>query len=193
VGGESYSEGVKCEKCDKEAVVHEVTVRNGVRVEKHLCEACAAGLGIGTPPSAPIEELMSKILLAPGSAGGAAQQRGAACPSCKMTFVEFRQGGLLGCPECYGAFEAQLTPLVERAHEGGTQHAGKSPRRASGQGGDAAQLAALAERAERLRRLQEDLKHAVVKEDYERAARLRDEMRQLAPGQSPEGPSGGAG
>lgn len=181
--GESYSDCVKCDHCDKEATVHEVTVRNGVKIEKHLCESCAAKEGIASPAGTPpIEELMSKILLAPGAAGGAAQQRGAACPSCKMTFTEFRQGGLLGCPECYKAFEGPLTPLVERAHEGGTQHVGKSPKRAGGSGGDASRVAALAERAERLRKLQEDLKQAVTREDYEKAAKLRDELKQLTPG-----------
>ena len=179
---DSYSADVKCDQCELEATVHEVTVRNGAKVEKHLCESCAARQGIAKASSTPpIEELMSKILLAPAAAGGAAQQRGAACPSCKMTFSEFRQGGVLGCPECYAAFEGQLSPLVERAHEGGTQHAGKVPKRAAGQGGDVSQLAILAERAERLRRVQDELKQALGREDYERAARLRDELRQLKP------------
>jgi protein arginine kinase activator len=169
--------------CDKEATVHEVTVRQGAKIEKHLCESCAAREGIGNPTGTPpIEELMSKILLGSGAAGGVTPQRGAACPSCQMTFTEFREGGLLGCPECYKAFEGPLTPLVERAHEGGTQHVGKSPRRATGQGADTSRLSALAERAERLRKLQDDLKQAVTREEYERAARLRDELRQLTPG-----------
>ncbi len=65
---DSYSLLVKCDQCDKEATVHEVTVRQGAKVEKHLCEACAAKLGIGSPQAAPIEELLGKVLLAPGAA-----------------------------------------------------------------------------------------------------------------------------
>lgn len=159
--------------------MHEVTVRQGAKIEKHLCESCAAKLGIGSPQAAPIEELLSKVLLAPGAGAPA---KTAECPSCKMTYAEFRQGGLLGCAECYGAFESQLTPLLERAHEGGAQHVGKSPRRAGGQGENAAQLAALAERAERLRQLQDSLKQALSREEYERAAKLRDELKDLTPG-----------
>lgn len=158
-------------------------MRQGAKIEKHLCEVCAAKQGISAPGASPIEELMGKILLTPG-AQGVVPVKGAACPSCQMTFAEFRQGGLLGCPDCYEAFDAQLTPLVERAHEGGAQHAGKAPKRSAGTDGGAVQLAALAERAERLRRLQDELKQAVTREDYERAARLRDELRQLS---SPSG------
>lgn len=157
--------------------MHEVTVRQGAKVEKHLCEACAAKLGIGSPQAAPIEELLGKVLLAPGATPAKVVE----CPSCKMTYAEFRQSGLLGCAACYEAFEAQLTPLLERAHEGGAQHVGKSPRRAGGQGENAAQLAALAERAERLRQLQDSLKQALSREEYERAAKLRDELKELTP------------
>ena len=154
-------------------------MRQGAKIEKHLCEVCAAKQGISAPGASPIEELMGKILLTPG-APGVVPVKGATCPSCQMTFTDFRQGGLLGCPQCYEAFEAQLTPLVERAHEGGAQHAGKAPKRSTASDGRAAQLAALAERAERLRRLQDELKQAVTREDYERAARLRDELRQAS-------------
>lgn len=64
---------------------------------------------------------------APGQAAGPVAA--AACPSCGLTYAKFKESGLLGCPDCYAAFEPSLGPLLERAHEGGAHHAGKKPRR----------------------------------------------------------------
>ncbi len=47
-----------------------------------------------------------------------------------MTFREFRQQKLLGCPHDYDAFERALLPLIEGAHDGASQHVGKAPHRA---------------------------------------------------------------
>ncbi len=173
---------MKCDHCDSEATVHEVTVRNGVKVEKHLCEACAAKAGLSIQPNVPLSELMSKFLVTPGAASqaSASPHRAGACPSCRTTFAEFRQTGQLGCPDCYAAFEAQLVPLVERAHEGGIRHMGKSPARGGAPAPSSGQkFAVLAERAARLRALEDELKKAVTREEYERAARLRDELKKF--------------
>jgi protein arginine kinase activator len=83
-----------------------------------------------------------------------------------MTFAQFRKDGLLGCSKCYEAFEKKLLPLIQRAHEGGDHHTGKSPKRS----------AASLERQERLRLLKRQLRDALALEQYERAAELRDEM-----------------
>src|SRR5699024_7638257 len=108
---------------------------------------------------------------------GAAEQAGLAgetseeltCKQCGMTFSQFRQHSLLGCPACYKAFESELSPLIERAHEGGTHHVGKVPHRAGA--GEQRQM--------RLSRMRKRLDEAVAAEDYELAARLRDDIRGL--------------
>ncbi len=182
---------MKCDQCDNEATVHEVTVRNGVKIEKHLCEVCATQQGIATQPAAPINELLKSFMIPTTAAivgPRPPQPRVIACPVCQMTFAEFKQQGLLGCAACYKAFEAQLAPLVERAHDGGTKHIGKVPRRMLGGGtADTAEpdrikrgLLDVEERAERLRRIQRELDNAVQAEQYERAAQLRDELRRLS-------------
>ncbi|MBS0197856.1 MAG: UvrB/UvrC motif-containing protein [Planctomycetes bacterium] len=181
---------MKCDLCNNEASVHEVTVRNGVKFERNLCESCAAQHGLESQGGGPIAEIIKQFMAPGGSAvavpvvpGG---QRVAVCPSCRMTFNEFKQGGLLGCPECYRAFEAQLGPLLERAHEGAIAHAGKSPRR---QGAPVARPTglSLAERAMRLEALHKQLEQAVRSEQYEIAAKVRDEIKRMgdAPGAQP--------
>lgn len=154
----------KCDRCEREATVHEVTIRNGEKVEKHLCDECAKGDGLAVQQHAPIDQLITKFVMAQSGQQPAA--KAGTCPCCGLTFNDFRQNGLLGCPDCYKAFESQLGPLIERAHEGATHHVGKSPRRVAGSG----------DRQERIRTLRKQLADAIAAEQYERAARLRDEL-----------------
>ena len=170
--------------------MHDVPVRNGVKVEKHLCEACAAGEGIA---GASLGELLTKFMTQESEATVKPKHpvrvRPSACPGCGFTFEQFRQAGLLGCPACYKAFETLLAPLIERAHEGSVQHTGKVPKRiaarAAGREEDAIATeealarAQLRERQERLKVLQRQLDEAVRGEQYELAARLRDQIRKV--------------
>ena len=91
------------------------------------------------------------------------------CKECGLTFAQFRDTGLLGCPQCYSEFESELGPLLERTHEGGTHHIGKVPRH-SGES-QARQVLLL--------RLRKQLADAVANEDYKSAAKLRDQVREL--------------
>jgi len=159
----------KCDRCSRDATVTEVTVRNGQKIERHLCEQCAAEEGIAIQqPHAPINELITKFVMTTADAQ-VAPARTPACQTCGLTFADFRQRGLLGCPACYKAFEQHLGPLLERAHEGATHHTGKLPRRA-GQSVD---------RQQRLTVLRKQLTDAIAQEQYERAASLRDELLQV--------------
>jgi len=185
---------VLCENCgQREATIHEVLIKGGAKVERHLCEACAQHAGVQASGSPPISELITKYMMSPGTTRGEAPP---SCPTCGMGYAEFRQSGLLGCPACYDAFERRLSPLLERAHEGGSHHVGKVPRRAlaerqAGGAGVERLLGDARTRAERLEALRRQLTDAVEGEQYERAARLRDELRRAA---SPDdGPGPGAG
>ena len=91
------------------------------------------------------------------------------CDRCGMSFLEFRHGGLLGCPHDYEAFTAALNPLLERAQEGASHHVGKVPTHA---GGDE-------KRQGELLRLRAELKEAVRREEYEQAARIRDKIKEM--------------
>ena len=141
---------------------------NGEKIEKHLCQDCAATEGITIKAEVPISQLLEDFILQSGieAEAGAAE---AACQVCGMKFSEFRNGGLLGCPNDYDAFEKGLLGLMERAQEGATQHIGKVPH-----GADEAQ-----KRQAAILRLQAELKTAITAEDYERAAILRDQMKEL--------------
>lgn len=166
---------MKCDRCDNEATVHEVTLHKGKKVEKHLCEQCARGDGISVQQPAPIHQLLQKFVV---PTAGAAQPR-QVCPTCGTAYADFRQHGMLGCPDCYREFEDQLGPLVERAHEGATHHIGKAPKRAAGS----------LDRQRIVAALRRQLNEAVAAEQYERAAQIRDQLRTAGEGASPGVPS----
>jgi protein arginine kinase activator len=180
---------VKCELCNNEATVHELTVSGGVPVERHLCEACAREQGLVAGAPAPVTELLQKIASSGAAAIAPQQSKSPACPQCGTTFAEFKQSGRLGCPSCYTTFEEQLGPILDRAHQGATHHVGKVPRRLLRDLPDptdvratAAAMAAAQARAEEIRRVRTDLERAIKAEAYERAAQLRDRLRKLQRG-----------
>ena len=159
----------KCDQCDRTATHHSVEIKQGVKIERHLCDQHAAEAGMtsgAVSGHTPINELLSTFVK---MHSGAAATQELTCETCGMTFSQFREHSLLGCPQCYAAFEPQLSPLIERAHEGGTHHMGKVPRRA-GPG---------EQRQADLLRLRKRLTEAVAAEDYELAAKLRDELRKF--------------
>lgn len=167
---------MKCEDCGKQqATIHLTEIKAGKKLEKHLCEQCAAQTegytaAGGSKSHMPINELLTNFVM--NQTGTAAKtQESATCSHCGMTWAEFRQGGLLGCEHDYAAFDKEMTPLLQRAHEGAAHHVGKAPTRRGGSGVPARKAADPA-------KLRKDLAKAVESEDYERAAKLRDQIRQ---------------
>ncbi len=168
--------------------MHEVVRRAGKTVERHLCEQCAKKHGIAVQHM-PINELIQKYVLQQHAGPAAAPGQTApakACPTCGLPYAEFRQTGLLGCADCYNAFAGPLEALLERAHEGGSRHVGKMPKRlqASSTGRKVTAKADVvggpADRSERLKVLNRQLEEAVRTEQYERAAAIRDEIQRVA-------------
>lgn len=160
---------MKCDNCGKTATVHLTEIKGGKKFEKHLCEQCASqGEGIPVKAHTPINELLTNFVMAHS---GLQKQSGLSCEQCGITWAEFRQSGLLGCEQDYDVFEKDLTPLIQRAHDGATHHVGKVPARRGGSRG------APARRSIDAAKLRKELARAVEVEDYERAARLRDQLK----------------
>ncbi len=170
----------KCSRCAKPATLHITELREGAVEALHLCESCAHEY-LSNPEvpqgSEEAESLVEKL-----AEGISAEELEVldqlVCPNCGITFREFRGQGRLGCPHDYVAFERELMPLLENIH-GETQHAGKFPKRAP----DASQ------RQYRLIKLRNELRSAVEGEEYEHAARLRDEIQTLETELQTEEPS----
>lgn len=156
---------MKCDKCDRPATVHMTEISGDQKIEKHLCEECAASEGITIKANVPITQLLEDFVLATTAGTEVAELQ---CDVCGLTFGEFRHAGVLGCPQDYDAFAKALVPMLERAHQGASRHIGKVPLRA---GSDQVRLNTIL-------RLRGELKNAVAAEDYERAAELRDRIKE---------------
>lgn len=165
---------VLCEKCKKaQATFHLTNIDpSGAKFERHLCEKCAVDDGLIQiqKPTENFTELLEGFL-SHGKAGAAAAAD-LVCDECGISYVEFRNQGLLGCPHDYDLFKAPLARLIERAHDGAKHHTGKAPRSAT---------KARPAQAD-LRQLKRQLEEAVAAEDYERAVALRDRIRKLEAG-----------
>ena len=162
-----------CDNCGSgDAVVHLTQIVNNEMTTFHLCEKCAAEKGLETAPETvnfPLTDFLAQM--GEGSPVSPEAPADARCSFCGLSFQDFRETGRLGCPHCYTSFEPHLRGLLRRIH-GGTQHMGKvylppDP--------------TASEMEKRLEALRRKLQRAVETEDFERAARLRDEIRTLEP------------
>lgn len=157
---------MKCQRCPKQATLHITEVTGEDQFDElHLCEECAQKY---------MYEPQAKSNGAKGEGGPGAEAEEIAalnqrqCPECGLKFAEFRNSGRLGCPHDYEAFREELLPLLENIH-GETRHSGKAPRRQPRPPKDQSELS----------QLRKQLHVAVTAENYEEAARLRDQIRQL--------------
>lgn len=145
---------------------------NGEKSAHHLCETCAKEQGQLFSQAAQgfnFNQLLSGLLNMESSPGFATPSTTAVrCENCGMTYNQFTEIGRFGCPECYNSFSARLEPLLRRI-QSSTEHTGKIPV----QSGERLKL------RKKLDTLRKDLKQAVIQEQFEEAAKLRDEIREL--------------
>lgn len=164
-----------CQNCNaKEANVHITKIVNGVKNEMHLCEDCAKQknefnitphFNFGFPLS--FQNIFEGLVEMSNNVPKYITEE-EECPVCHMKFNEFKRTGRLGCSRCYEAFNDNMVPLIKRIH-GNIHHNGKVPARTGGK-----------LKVERdIERLREELKTAVAREEYEKAAKLRDQIKEL--------------
>jgi len=158
---------MQCDNCGQnEAIIHLTHIEDNQVTTKHLCEECAAEKGLQPGEGSvnfPLTDFLAQVGKAPDASNNGP------CPYCGMKFEEFKKAGRLGCPQCYVSFETNLRGLLRRLH-GGSQHVGKVylPPNPS-----------TAQQQERLAGLRRKLSKAVEREDFERAAEIRDLIRLL--------------
>lgn len=93
------------------------------------------------------------------------------CPKCGWDFQKMEENnGLLGCEKCYEVFGDALQNTINSIHRSRV-HTGKRPAKIKRE--------PQAIKLEKLRKLEEELQTAVMQEEYERAAVLRDEIAAL--------------
>ena len=177
-----------CEKCKKRtATVFYNENINGKTRSFSLCGECAAKLrekgdiqditsmtgSFADPFSALHDNLFGGFFGIPSHISAQTQKK---CPTCGTTYLEISKSGKVGCPQCYNTFREELSGLLASVH-GTTSHVGNVP----------ARHRAKKERDLKLQSMKNELQEAIGKEDYEKAAALRDEIRRLQAESEKEG------
>lgn len=171
-----------CQACKKNnASIHYKSNVNGNIKELFLCPECAEKQGITTKSAfQPIDSLDSFFgkgqddifgglfagMMNSGNVKSVNEPK--VCPMCGMRFSEFLHGGKIGCAECYRTFSSSLYPTVKRIH-GNVEHNGKIPE------GRKDELSA----KRKIDSLKSKLQQAIENQEYEMAAKYRDEIKEL--------------
>lgn len=194
-------------KCGKPATHKFTRIQDGQIYDLYLCADHAAELSpYQKPKQIALSDILEGMLKQDFSklvGGGGGAPTGVTCKHCGLSFEDYRKNLLLGCSDCYESFHDYLVADLRRFH-GDTRHVGRRPGgglaqppapQPAGPFEDAAgrveeeeeepvsptkgaeNLIADTDRA--IEELTRTMKAAIAAEDYEKAARCRDQIREL--------------
>ncbi|GAV23145.1 UvrB/UvrC motif-containing protein [Carboxydothermus pertinax] len=165
-----------CERCGKNpATMHITRVINGQKTEMNICTQCAQELGhtlsFNFSPQLTFQNLLKglmgqDVLSEFGIPGNVGERK--KCPVCGLTEEQFINSGFLGCSQCYETFKDRVEQALRKIH-GSAEHRGKFPAKTGGK------IKVLRE----IENLKKALNEAVSREEFEKAAELRDKIREL--------------
>lgn len=192
-----------CSVCHKnEAVICYTEIINGMKKEQYLCPECAAKYtsfnsdNSGLTPGNLLAGLLTSVL---GQTGVAAEEdfkkTNLVCPECGMTYNEFLKYSKFGCPECVHTFGFLLDDYLKKI-QGSCEHCGKVysgretvsvPDLTAVTGEDTYEktqdVLPAVKRSDtdcsEIAALKQKLGKAIKDEEYEEAARIRDQIRAL--------------
>lgn len=170
---------MKCERCnEREADVHIRHQKGNDIEEHHLCRHCAEqmsrdGLIPDMTFDLPIESFLGGLFSGPKPGhpvpeGDNPKVSGPVCGRCGLDNSGFRRSGKYGCPDCFKVFHDDLGPLLRKIH-GYDIHRGVRPKTACAEPSCIDGLDAL----------KQALSESIEKEEYERAAVIRDKIREI--------------
>jgi protein arginine kinase activator len=196
------SKSHKCMKCDQPATHRFTRMEKGQVIDLHFCEKHAAEYSPYQKPK-PLQDILEHLLKQEyqHKASGPQAPPTLRCPSCDLPYDAYKKNLLLGCSECYRAFREYLIGDLRKFH-GDTRHFGRKPggglarpplklltpgeldresAMAVPKGESSASAATVAVKDPRitLDELTRAMQEAIAREDYVKAARCRDQIREL--------------
>ncbi|WMJ80309.1 UvrB/UvrC motif-containing protein [Clostridium sp. MB40-C1] len=166
-----------CDVCNKnEATIHITKIVNGVKKEMNLCSQCAGkneelnivpDIDIITPFSFQniLGGLMDYVNM---TSAKSSRPVDLVCKNCGSTYREFKEKGLLGCDKCYENFNSTILSVIKGV-QSNVEHVGKIPKKSGEE---------LVQR-KRIIKLKEELQKSITMEEYEKAAEIRDKIREI--------------
>lgn len=154
-----------CQKCKiNNASVKIIRNVNGDIKEYYLCPSCAEGEGMslgGMIYKDIIPDSFFNILASDSLSGHT-------CKTCGLTYLEFKADPKFGCEDCFSSFSKMLPNMIKDI-QGAVNHTGKIPKRSGGE----------ILKKKKISDIRAELNKAVAEENFELAAKLRDEIRNL--------------
>ncbi|MCD4782044.1 MAG: UvrB/UvrC motif-containing protein [Candidatus Omnitrophica bacterium] len=158
-----------CDICaKKKATVHLTEIVDDQMTEMHLCEDCAKEKSVQMEQQFGLADLLAGLTDF-GKHVKNHKKDELKCHHCGMTYDEFRKLGRLGCSECYETFKDNLSSLLKKIH-GANNHLGKAPCKLTAQA---------RKKIDSLQDFKTQLLKAIQLENFEKAAELRDKIREL--------------
>ena len=151
----------QCSNCSKPATIHLTQIINNQIHKVDLCEDCPHKKSVTDSEAFSLADFLLKPQMD-------STREHSSCDHCGFTPADFKKTGRFGCPKCYDSFKGMLRPMLSGMHKG-LEHAGKSPDQV---------IARCAARNE-LNTVRDALGQAIRDGNYEEAAKLRDQLRQI--------------
>lgn len=162
-----------CNKCKiRPATVVMTKLLNNQKVKLNLCQPCASeesGINFNLESQLLLHKFLSGLLgndISNQVSRTLPNQH--QCSQCGLNYNSFTKNGKFGCGQCYVDFQEYIHPLLGRIH-GAQVHTGKIPQRAG------TDILIRKEIADYKREMQK----AIEKEEFERAAELRDIIKEM--------------
>lgn len=158
-----------CDLCAKNpATVHLTEIIDNQMNELHLCEECARQKSEQMEQQFGLSDLLAGMVEFEKPVKDKEEMVSLKCANCGLTYKDFKKIGRFGCSECYSTFKKYLGPLLKRI-QGSVMHFGKTP----------VKVAQVLKKAPDIQELRQKLKNAIEREEFEEAARIRDQIREL--------------
>lgn len=155
-----------CQKCNKnEATTRILENINGVKNEYYLCSKCASGYYSHGNSFVDFDKMLSNMFFEPERFTAYNETK---CQSCGADLKFLEETGKVGCADCYKALSGSLAPYIEKLHHG-LEYKGRIPEKAGEK----------LKKKREIDNLKAALNSAVSAQDYEKAAVIRDKIKEL--------------
>ncbi len=181
-----------CENCKiREANVLYTEIIDGQKTEHHFCSQCAKEMDFGQYSNIfdrdfPFSKILSGLL---GESSRNKEKEAylqIVCPTCRTSYEDFIKTSMFGCPDCYEVFNLLINDKIKQI-QGSLSHTGKKPvhntEKILPQSRILEDASGSMHTEDALGDLRLELTRALAAEDYEKAASLRDEIREMEKGE----------
>lgn len=171
---------MKCQKCKKKIATVTYTENiNGKKTKYSLCEECAKELDIDNLVFDEFDNSLFKSFFKQNLVQEKKLANDKKCSCCGCTFEDIIRLERLGCSNCYDEFQEKLDIIFKKMH-GKNRYVGRKKEESKNiEKNEAIEEINIEESEIKIEKLEETLKKLIEEENYEEAAKIRDEIKNI--------------